>query len=215
MTLLWRNGDVIFQLNYTKLISLWFFTILSNSFSIPWITLEFKAAGIFPLPPGPGTPKKAPGQIKGWSLDIQFDGKNSWHLYYCQYTKRICMENPQDCLFEANVKQGIKWPPVNSFAARHLCYFQEGGLHLVAHIGDNTRSYRPYWCHIMPGHIAHIDDNTGRVILYILMIIPEYIAHIDDNTGSLARPGGSSSKLIRSIGLIRLGGSGACSPRNF
>ena len=81
---------------------------------------------------------------KPYGLNVQFKGKNPLHLYCYQQTKPICRENPQNCLFEANAEQDIKWFPVNSFTARHLCCFQVGDLHWVAHIDYNIGSNRTY-----------------------------------------------------------------------
>ena len=74
MTSLWHNVDVICQLNYTKLISLWFSTILQNFIPIPWVVLELWGT-LRPPPPGPGTQKK-PGSdrvsitVKNWKQFI-------------------------------------------------------------------------------------------------------------------------------------------------
>ena len=66
MTLLWRYNDVICQLNYTKLFSLWFSTTLPNFISIPLTVLEL---WVFPTARAQ-TPKKIPGRI-GLSLRYQ------------------------------------------------------------------------------------------------------------------------------------------------
>ena len=61
MTSLWRNDDVIFQINYTKLISLGFSTTLPNFISIPWKVLVLLAACTFRLSPPPAQALKKPG----------------------------------------------------------------------------------------------------------------------------------------------------------
>ena len=62
MTSLWRNYDVIGQLNNIKLISLWFSTTPPNFIPLSLIVLELWAAGSFRPPLSPSKlshPQKA------------------------------------------------------------------------------------------------------------------------------------------------------------
>ena len=75
MTSLWPNDDIINQLNYTKLISLWFSTTPPNFIPLSLIVLELWAAGTFrarprarprvtpPPPPPAEPPSKSPSGI--------------------------------------------------------------------------------------------------------------------------------------------------------
>ena len=63
MTSFWRNDDVICRLNYTRLISLWFSTILPHFISITINSFRVMGRGTFRPPPLTQAPKKSPGRI--------------------------------------------------------------------------------------------------------------------------------------------------------